>query len=330
MSENDKNSQKDEEFLVSEANDGSATVDLPENLAFDSENDPQDDDKEPVEAAEGGSIDDEPSDADDEELRVAKRNKRKAKKDLIRKTNAEKDARLMALQRENEEFKRRLSMLERNTKAADITRIEKNIDDASVRLEYAKMKLAEATQSQDGQGMVEAQTLWQNAQEEIRNLNALKQRADHEYRNPPQQQQAPDPTIQRLATEWMQKNPWYQPNGSDRYSQVAKKIDEMMVADGYDPKNRGYWVELTKRLQSAAPELYNQDDDDSTEVRRPRNVVASSGREASAAYGGVNRNQFVLSPDRVKAMKEAGAWENPVRKKKMIEQFISFDRANKR
>jgi hypothetical protein len=58
--------------------------------------------------------------------------------------------------------------------------------------------------------------------------------------------------------------------------------------------------------------------------------VASSGREASAAYGGVNRNQFVLSPDRVKAMKEAGAWENPVRKKKMIEQFISFDRANKR
>jgi hypothetical protein len=56
--------------------------------------------------------------------------------------------------------------------------------------------------------------------------------------------------------------------------------------------------------------------------------VGSSGREASAAYGGSNRSQFVLSPDRVKAMKEAGAWDNPERKAKMIKQFISFDRAN--
>ena len=79
-----------------------------------------------------------------------------------------------------------------------------------------------------------------------------------------------------------------------------------------------------------SPELYNHDDDDdSTEVRRPRNVVASSGPEASAAYGGVNRNQFVLSPERVRAMKEAGAWDNPARKKKMIEQFIAYDRNNR-
>ena len=69
-------------------------------------------------------------------------------------------------------------------------------------------------------------------------------------------------------------------------------------------------------------------DDDGREVRRPRNVVGSSGREASAAYGGTNRSQFVLSPDRVKAMKDAGAWDNPERKARMIKQFIAFDRAN--
>jgi hypothetical protein len=56
--------------------------------------------------------------------------------------------------------------------------------------------------------------------------------------------------------------------------------------------------------------------------------VASSGREASAAYGGTNRTQFVLSPDRVKAMKDAGAWDNPERKARMIKNFIAFDRAN--
>jgi hypothetical protein len=56
--------------------------------------------------------------------------------------------------------------------------------------------------------------------------------------------------------------------------------------------------------------------------------VGSSGREASAAFGGNNRTQFVLSPDRVKAMKEVGAWDNPTRKKAMIENFIKYDRAN--
>ena len=56
--------------------------------------------------------------------------------------------------------------------------------------------------------------------------------------------------------------------------------------------------------------------------------MGSSGREASAAFGGNNRTQFVLSPERVKAMKEVGAWDNPTRKKSMIENFIKYDRAN--
>jgi len=86
---------------------------------------------------------------------------------------------------------------------------------------------------------------------------------------------------------------------------------------------------LTSRLQKELPHRYNDsNDDDVRDVRRPRNVVGSAGREASAAYGGTNRSQFVLSPDRVKAMKEAGAWDNPERKAKMIKQFIAFDRAN--
>jgi 2-polyprenyl-6-methoxyphenol hydroxylase-like FAD-dependent oxidoreductase len=57
--------------------------------------------------------------------------------------------------------------------------------------------------------------------------------------------------------------------------------------------------------------------------------VGSAGREASAAFGGSNRSQFVLSPDRVKAMKEAGAWDNPERKARMIQQFMVFDRNNR-
>jgi hypothetical protein len=283
--------------------------------------------------AEGGRVSDEDTDHpdDDDELRAAKRNRRRAKKDLIRKTNQEKDVRLTQLQRENEQFKQRLSQLERNTKSEHLVRIDKHMEDAQVRLEYAKMKLSEATQNGDGQAMVEAQTMWQTAQEEARNLNILRQRANQELQQPQHQVHVPDPEVQRLATQWMRKNSWYNPEATDPDSRIAKKIDEVMSTQGWNATDPDYWDELDSRLQKELPHRYNgSNDDDSRSVRRPRNVVGSAGREASAAYGGSNRSQFVLSPDRVKAMKEVGAWDNPERKARMVKQFIEFDRQNGR
>ena len=315
---------KQEEIAIMEEQDGSAVVDLPNSMV--------DDVIEGEEKSAGGQVnDDEDHPDDDEELRAAKRGRRRAKKDLIRKTNQEKDARLTQLQRENEQFKQRLSQLERNTKSEQITRIDKGIEDAQVRLEYAKMKLAEATQNGDGQAMVEAQTLWQQAQEETRNLNTLRQRADQELRKPQQESDQPDPTVQRLAQKWMNNNKWYNPGASDSDSRIAKKVDELMVAEGWNPTDPDYWEELDSRLQKKLPHHYNDsNDNESRDVRRPRNVVGSAGREASSAYGGSNRNQFVLSPERVKAMKEIGAWDNPERKKRMIAEFVSYDRQSGR
>lgn len=322
---------KDDEIAVMEAKDGSAMVDLPEDLLNSIDGEEQAGSQEAKQGAAGGQDDDSDHPDDDEELRAAKRNRRRAKKDLIRKTNQEKDARLAQLQRENEEFKRRLGQLERNTKAEQLTRIDKNIEDAQVRLEYAKMKLAEASQNQDGQAVVEATMLLQNVQEEFRNLNQLRNQADHELRqnNQPQQQPQQNQRVAKLATQWMRRNPWYNPQSSDPDSRIAKKMDELLSTQGWDPEDEDYWDELDARLQKELPHRYNDsNDDESRGVRRPRNVVGSSGREASAAYGGTNRSQFILSPDRVKAMKDAGAWDNPERKARMIKQFIAYDRAN--
>jgi hypothetical protein len=325
--------EKQDEIDIVESQDGSATVDLPENMLEGVEGD----DQNAPQAAknDGGSVQDDDADHpdDDDELRAAKRGRRRAKKDLIRKTNQEKDLRLQQLQRENEEFKRRLTQLERNTKSADLVRIDKSIEDAQTRLEYAKMKLAEATQNGDGEAMVEAQTLWQQAQEESRQLTALRQQADQELRKPQQNNDVdlPDPQVQRLAAQWMRRNKWYNPANGDADSRVAKKIDELMVTQGWNPTDPDYWDELDSRLQKELPHRYNDsNDNDTRDVRRPRNVVGSAGREASAAYGGSNRTQFVLSPERVKAMKEVGAWDNPERKARMVKQFIEFDRQNGR
>jgi len=327
MATNDK---KELALETIEADDGSAVVEVDEKLLQSDEPEEQNGFER---AKDGGSVDkstdphDEDHPDDDDELRNAKRNRRRAKRDLVRKTNQEKDIQLTALKRENEEFKRRLSQVERNSKTEGLIRIDKNLEDANYRVEYAKLKLAEATQNADGQSMVEAQTLRNAAQREVDQLTQVRRQADQDLRQP--QQQPADPTVQRLAQRWMGKNSWYNPSATDPDSRIAKKIDELMGAQGWDPTDPDYWDELDSRLHKELPHRYNEtNDDDSRNVRRPRNIVGSSGREASAAYGGSNRTQFVLSPDRVKAMKEAGAWDNPDRKAKMIKSFIAYDRAN--
>lgn len=316
------------ELSIEEGKDGSAVVDLPENMI----NNDEPDEQNAIQSrkAEGGEVSDDDQDHpdDDQALREAKRSRRRAKKDLIRKTNEEKDIRLQQLQRENEEFKRRLSNVERETKNSQISRIDKNIEDSQVRLEYAKMKLKEAAENSDGDAMVEAQTLWRDAENQLVQLQGMKQRASQEVQEQPRHE-LPDPMVQRNAADWMKRNSWYSPDANDSDSRIAKKVDELLVTEGWNPSDPDYWDELDSRLQKSLPHRYNQSSDDNPVVRKPRNVVGSSGREASAAFGGNNRSQFMLSPERVKAMKEIGAWDNPERKKKMIAEFIKFDRLNR-
>ena len=318
----------DKELEVIESQDGSAVVEMPDNMLIEEENEEQNGFERAKDGGEVSADSDNDHPDDNEEVRAAKRNRRRAKKDLIRKTNQEKDVRLQQLQRENEEFRRRLSDVEREGKNQQIHRVDRAIDDAQTKLDWAKMKVAEAAQNQDGNGLVEAQTIWQAAQDEIRQLKLLRNQADRELKQPAQQRQ--DPQVARQAQQWIQRNPWYDANLGDSDSKIAKRVDEIMANQGWNPADSDYWEEFDSRLQKELPHRYNSDnDDDSRSVRRPRNVVGSSGREASAAYGGSNRTQFVLSPDRVKAMKDAGAWDNPVRKAKMIKNFIAYDRQNR-
>ena len=324
--------QEKAELTIEEGQDGSIVVDMPENMLPEDDFEVAEAEKQPVEEKQEAKTeaDDDVDHPDDgEELRAAKRNRRRAKKDLIRKTNEEKDLRLQQLARENEEFKRRLASVEDRTRQNDLARIDKGIEDSQVRYEYAKMKLSEAVNNNDGNAMVEAQELFEQARQEIAQLQQYKKQATQEQ---PRQQKRevnmPDPSIQRNAAEWMNRNSWYNPEASDRDSRIAKKMDEVLVEEGWDPKDPDYWDELDSRLQKSLPHRYNVATDNNSVVRKPRNTVASSGREASSAFGGSNRTQFTISPERVKAMKEAGAWDNPERKKAMIANFMKYDREN--
>ena len=234
---------------------------------------------------------------------------------------------MQQMQRQNAEMSTRLAHLERRTQGSDLARLDKAIEDEQVRLEYHRMKLAQATNENDGEAAVAAQEALFEAKQRVDHLARTKQQAE---RQPAQAQNRIDPAVQRNAAQWIGRNDWYKPDLSDTDSKIAKVIDEDLVKEGWSPDSSEYWDELDNRLQKRLPHRYN----DSSERREshnrtPRNTVGSSGREASAAYGGTNRT-FTVSAEQVRAMKDAGYWDDPEKRAKMIKRYVEQARNNPR
>ena len=304
-------------IVVTEEADGSAVIDLPDSIESPDE---QEDERE---MASGGATDDDVAPEDETEYQRARREKRRAKRDLAKKTGVEKDMKLQHLERKNQELMERLSVVERKTHSADLARIDKAIEDQELRLQYAKMKIAEAATAADGNAMTDAQEMMYEARRQIESLSSLKKTAVQPSQN---QGNVPDPRLQRLAANWMERNDWYDPNGRDTDSKIAKQIDEALSAEGWNPTDADYWNELDNRLHKYLPHKYNDSTDVRSSTKRPRSVVTSSGRES--VNGSTNRNTFVLKPEQVRAMKDAGFWDDPDKRSKMIKRYAQEARNN--
>jgi hypothetical protein len=319
----DTTDNKTPDLFVKEGVDGSATVDLPDDLAIDDgdeapqqaatpeELDEADARAEAAEIAATGDIDPEA-----EAMRAAKRNKRKARKEYHRQVQTEKDVRLQNLQRQNQDLLERLSVVERKTAGADLARMDKAIEDQQLRIEFAKRKMKEATESMDGDLLASAQEMWYEARQQTENLEQAKKRMVQPDRAQTIDQ---DPVLQRHAARWMESNPWYNPQGKDMDSRIALTVDQALADEGWDPKTAEYWEELDNRLLKVLPNRYTDFTDEKPVNRRPRSVVTSSGREASnRASGG---NSFTLSREQVTAMKDAGMWDDPDKRNRMIKRY---------
>ena len=223
------------------------------------------------------------------------------------------------LQRQNQELMERLSNVERKTHSADLARLDKAIEDKQLRLQYARMKMSEATSAGDGEALAKAQEMWYEARREIEAMERVKEQAVKQTASPAP---ASNAELQRQATRWMDRNPWFRPEGDDEDSEIAKVIDQKLVKEGWNPASEEYWEELDRRLQKRLPHHYTDDHDerDARPSRRPRSVVTGSGRETTTASSGA-RNTFVLSPEQVRAIKDAGLWDNPQSRNRMIKRY---------
>jgi len=315
--------EEDEVLTVKENDDGTVEVSgvtIP------------DDDNEQVQKAESsddGIPDDGGADrADDtDEIRRIRREKRKARKEFHAKQREEKDHRFEQLRQENRQLLDRLSAVEKHTQVQDVARIDKALEDEMVRVEYAEMEISKATASGDGDKMIGAQRMLFDAKEKVKALSSIKERATVA----PQRNNTitPDQTVQRFVKDWMAKNTWYDPSLGDTDSEIANVIDKRLTKEGYDPRSEEYWEEFTSRLKRTLPHRYNDNGNENSETvsirERPRSMNVSSER-GSATNGSAVKNTFTLNAQRVAALKEAGMWDDPVKRNKMIKAYAEADR----
>jgi len=327
MSTEQITAEKPEVITIQEEVDGSATIELPESIPSpdvqaDSEHedsDEADDRARRAEMASGGEVD-----ADAEAMREAKRQKRRSRKEYHRNVEQEKSVKIHHLERQNQELLERMAVLEKKTHGSEVARINKAIENEYSKIQFAKSKMEEATATGNGALATNAQEMWFDARRNAEALENIKKKATAQRPQPTIQ--APDPTVQNFANQWMSNNSWYDPRGKDSDSKIALTIDAALAEDGYSPQTAEFWEELDNRLHKYLPHRYTNSANEKTTERRHRNVVTSSGREAVSSSGG--RNTFTLNPDQVRAMKDAGMWDDPEKRARMVARYAKEARQN--
>jgi hypothetical protein len=330
MAENDK------DIPVKEQEDGSALVALEQTA------DPfevKEEGEEPEEKAEGGEVEasdeegeeeshEESEDGEDEDerekIREARREERKLKKELAKQREASAKHKISALERRNEELARRLAAVESAASSYQFAQVDKAIEDEATRVEYAKMKLLQASQQGDAEGQVEYLEQLQESKTRLAQIQAYKKQQLEQAKRP--KQNVPNPVtqeVQKNAESWLNKNKWYDPQARDTDSRIAKVIDQELAADGWDPADPEYWDELDNRLSARLPHRYAA----KTGASPKRAGPTASARTANPTSK--SSATITLSRERVQAIKEAGAWDDPAKRNKMIKAYAAFDKNNR-
>ena len=325
---------------VKELEDGSAKVALElDQDPFQEESEPkaeedqqvddiadEEEDDDVEQYADGGEVEEQPEETkeDREAIRQARREERRLKKELAKQREYTAKNKITALERRNAELAERLAKLENTTASYQFAQVDKAIEDEATRVEYAKMKLVQAAQANDANAQVEYLEQLQDAKTKLAQIQAYKKQQLEEAKRPKQNVPNEISTeVQRHATNWLKKNTWYDPQARDTDSRIAKVIDQDLAAEGWDPADPEYWDELDNRLTARLPHRYPAKATGS--VRR----VTPTASSRAANPSGKSANTIILSPQRVQAIKDAGAWDDPAKRSKMIKAYAEFDKQNR-
>jgi hypothetical protein len=270
---------------------------------------------------------DEPVDDDSlvDDATREKRERRRLERHSKRQAAREKEERMRSRLEQQErlivEQTERLAALERKDVSHDLSQLDQRITNAAARAQQAEHALQKAIATGDGELHTQAMKVWYESSREAESLSNYKQNLVKAAQQP-----APvrtDPLVKSMAEQWAARNSWYDPGNRDADSKVAYALSEAVAQEGLSPNDAAYWRELDARVARYLPHRLEQTDRQSKP--KPRAPVAGSGRDSRSSSG---REEFVLSRERVEAIKQAGAWDDPAARKQMIAAYRDYDRTH--
>lgn len=275
---------------------------------------PPDDDDDPEDARLGDSDDPE----DDAET---KRKRRQERRERQKQARLRTEAELQELRTLVPQLVKEVAELRGSYTSSAQSALEQQLrqaeDDARVALELH----AQAVDAGNGADAAKALAIREQAMQRAAELRTSVAPASTAAQ--PQVGQ-PNPEALRLSQQWMTSNPWFKADSQDPASMLTRAIDKQVAAEGYNPGSAAYWQELTRRVTAALDDaglVQNQS------TRKPPTEPPPTGMGRQHAPASTKKGVH-LSAERVQAIKDAGKWDDPVARTRMIKAFQDYDRAN--
>ena len=229
-------------------------------------------------------------------------------KQLIRQRK-ERDEQIQSLINQNENY--RANLYHKDVESNKLNKLnlqstEKQLND---KITLARVSYQEAFESGNKEKLLASQEALNEAQIDLKTLGATKYQLENQPAPQPipaQQQQAvqqgPDPK----AEEWAANNEWFGPDRVMTASALA--IDAELKAEGYDPSDHDFYIEINKRMKVAFPHKFQGEvpKERSAETSQPAQVVSGSSRTSRSS-----NNKVKLTKDDVRL---AQKWGIPLEK----------------
>lgn len=266
----------------------------------------------------------------DDAIENANRKKRLQRKQRQKEARERNERELRFLREQTAQMSQRLVQLEGRTIHQSAAQIDQQLQAAINDARMAEDILGKAIEAGNGADAASALRLRDEANQRAWELKSAKERLTQRPAD------GPDPAVVSYAKQWLDANPWYDPQGRDEDSRITKAIDGGLVRDGYDPKSQEYWEELTRRVAKrlgTARADDDVDDEDDTGAKPQKKINSSDGRRKPPPQGDgrthappSTRKEIYVTPERKQAMMDAGAWDDPVKRNKMLKAYQAYDR----
>lgn len=250
----------------------------------------------------------------------AKKQARKRHQERMR--NADK-MEVERLKVETEDLKQRLQIQEEFSRRSVLSDADRRIQEAQKKIDDADTVMANAITQKNGDDYRFAQKFKEQAIKEAQDAYYLKQQQEQTVRK---QDPPPDQRIINFGREFLAKHPWYNANSQDEDSVILTAVDGGVQRDGYDPRTKEYWDELSKRAAKKLPDRFMDNEDKESSPRKP---VGGPPTSNSREQGTTGKREFHVSAARKEAMIKMGIWDDPVERQKMIKNYYEYDKQHK-